>query len=251
MARKTCPHCKARIPADETVCPRCGCSTEPEAAPQEPAVRTVIKTVEVPVTKTVIKTVEVPVTKTVVKTGEVPVTRTEAQRVGVPVNKPVVRPAEASSPAAQLRTDRGIIRFVLLSVLTLGIYAIVEFTRIGNDINLIASRHGEKKTMHFCLVLFVYTILSLGIVPLVWTHRLCAKIGRELRRRSIDYSFGAGTFWGWTIAGIALQYFILHNGGFGFGVFWDHFLPSICSLIYLHKLFTSMNLLSADYNQHG
>ena len=74
------------------------------------------------------------------------------------------------------------------------------------------------------------TGLTFGIAPIVWYHKLSARMGNELKRRGIAYSFGAGTFWGWNILGS-----LIFVGPF----------------IYLHKLCKSMNLLCEDYNARG
>ena len=136
----------------------------------------------------------------------------------------------ADRPVMQLKTNRSLLKFILLSMITFGIYGIVVMSAISTDINTIASKYDGKKTMHYCLVLFIFSWLTLGIVPLVWSHKLCARIGDELMRRGINYSFGAGTFWGWGVLGA----FIL-----------------VGPFIYIHKLLTSMNLLSESYNQVG
>jgi len=136
----------------------------------------------------------------------------------------------ASAPAVQLKTNRGLLKFFLLSLITFGIYGIVVMSSVGEDVNTIATRYDGKKTMHYCLVLFVFSWLTLGIVPLVWYHRLSARIGNQLNRRGIAYSFGAGSFWGWGVFGI----FII-----------------IGPFIYYHKLFRSMNLIAGDYNMRG
>ena len=103
-------------------------------------------------------------------------------------------------------------------------------SNVSTDINTIASRYDGKKTMHYCLVLFIFSCLTLGIVPLVWSHKISDRIGAELTRRGIDYQFGAGTFWGWGILGSLIL---------------------VGPFIYTHKLLTAMNLLSADYNVNG
>ncbi len=141
-----------------------------------------------------------------------------------------VRSAAMVGAPIQLKTNRGLFKFIILSILTLGIYGIVVLSSVSTDINIIASRYDGKKTMHYCLVLFVFSWLTMGIVPLVWSHKISARIGAELKRRNINYSFGAGSFWGWGFFGI-----IILVGPF----------------IYLHKLLKSMNLLSADFNRRG
>lgn len=136
-----------------------------------------------------------------------------------------------AAPVYQLKTNRGWLKLILLGIITLGIYPLVFYTKLGADVNTIASRYDGKKTMHYCLLFFIIAPITLGIAGIVWSHRICARIGSELTRRGIAYSFGAGTFWGWNVLGSFL---------FGIGPF-----------IFLHKLCKSMNLLCADYNARG
>ena len=138
--------------------------------------------------------------------------------------------SEQTAPVLQLKTTRGLLKFILLSLITFGIYSLVFFSKISSDINIIASRHDGKKTMHFCLLLFIVAPITLGIGAIVWYHRISARIGRELTRRAIGYSFGAGSFWLWNVLGSIIV---------------------IGPLVYLHKLCKAMNLLSADYNLKG
>ena len=141
-----------------------------------------------------------------------------------------VQTASNSAPAIQLKTDRTLLKFILLSIVTLNIYGIVVISKISSEINVIASKHDGDKTMHFCLIMFLFSWLTLGIAPLVWYHRISNRIGDELCRRGIDYSFGAGTYWGW---------------GF-FGT-----LIIVGPFIYLHKLLKSTNLLAENFNVNG
>lgn len=101
---------------------------------------------------------------------------------------------------------------------------------VSSDINTIAGRYDGKKTMHFCLLTFVFSWLTFGIAIFVWYHRISARIGKELKRRGISYSFGAGTYWLWNILGSLIV---------------------VGPFIYFHKLFKSMNLLAKDYNEKG
>lgn len=139
--------------------------------------------------------------------------------------------AEVSNkPVGQLKTNRGLAKFILLSIITFGIYALVVMSAVSTDINIIAGRHDGRKTMHYCLVVFIFAGLTLGIVPLVWYHKISARIGNELARRNINYSFGAGSFWGWNVLGSLIL---------------------VGPFIYTHKLLKSMNLLAEHYNING
>ena len=137
---------------------------------------------------------------------------------------------QTTSPVIQLKTNRGWLKTILLSLITFGIYPLVLYSAMSTDINTIASRYDGKKTMHYCLLVFVITPITFGIGAIVWCHRISARIGAELTRRGIPYSFGAGSFWGWNVLGA---------------------LIGIGPIVYLHKLCKSMNLLCADFNING
>lgn len=103
-------------------------------------------------------------------------------------------------------------------------------SEVSSDINTIAGRYDGKKTMHYCLVFFVFSWLTFGILPIIWYHKLSNRIGNELNRRGIPYSFSAATLWLWGVLGS---------------------LIIVGPFIYTHKLLKSMNLLAADYNVKG
>ena len=134
-------------------------------------------------------------------------------------------------PVHQLKTNRGLLKFILLNLITFGIYGLVVMSTISTDINEIASRYDGKKTMHYCLMAFLRSWLTFGTYPQIWLHRLAERIGNERRRRGIFYVFGSGTYWGWGFFGALL---------FGIG-----------PLVYHHKLFHAMNLLCGHYNVNG
>lgn len=133
-------------------------------------------------------------------------------------------------PVGQLKTNRGLLKFILLSVITLGIYAIVAMSSVSSDVNVICSRYDGKKTMHYCLLFFLVGPITLGIADLVWYHRISNRIGGELQRRGLGYDFGAKDFWLWGILGSLIV---------------------VGPFIYTHKLFKAMNALSENYNVNG
>ncbi len=139
-------------------------------------------------------------------------------------------PTANFAPVIQLKTNRSLLKFILLSIITLGIYSIVVMSGVSTDINMIAGKYDGKKTMHYCLVIFVFSWLTFGILPIVWFHKLSNRIGNELNRRNIMYEISGSTFWLWGVL-----------GG----------LIIVGPFIYTHKLLKSMNLLAADYNIKG
>ena len=133
-------------------------------------------------------------------------------------------------PVHPLKTNRKLIKLILLGIITFGIYPVVVFSGISNGINTIASRFDGRKTMHFCLLNFLVGPVTFGIAALVWHHRLCDRIDDELRRRGLAYRFNTGHFWGWNIVGSLIL---------------------VGPFIYRHKLCKAMNMLCEDYNVRG
>ena len=136
----------------------------------------------------------------------------------------------SSAPVGQLKTNRGLLKVILLSIVTLGIYNLVFLSSVSNDINVMASRYDGKKTMHFCLLAFIVGPITAGIGFFVWYHKMSNRIGSELDRRNIDYSFNSSTYWLWNVLGS----FVV-----------------VGPFVYLYKLCTAMNLLCEDYNING
>ncbi|MBQ7671270.1 MAG: DUF4234 domain-containing protein [Clostridia bacterium] len=137
---------------------------------------------------------------------------------------------QAYGPARKLNTSRGLLKFILLTIITIGIYAIVYFSSVSESINVAASRYDGKKTMHYCLLFFLIGPITLQIATLVWFHKVSGRIGDELKRRGIAYSFSASTYWLWDILGVLIL---------------------IGPFVYLHKLSRAMNLICEDYNARG
>ena len=136
----------------------------------------------------------------------------------------------SSAPVGQLKTNKSLLKYILLSLITFGIYGIVVMSSVSSEINIVASRYDGRKTMHFCLLFFLVAPVTLGIGGLVWYHRLSNRVGSELARRGLPYSFGASDFWLWGILGS---------------------LIIVGPFIYFYKLFKSVNMINGHYNVNG
>ena len=135
-----------------------------------------------------------------------------------------------AAPVAQRKTNKGLLKTILLSLITFGIYPLVVMSVLSDDINIVASRYDGKHTMHFCLLAFIITPITFGIGAIVWYHKISNRIGDELKRRGVAYDFSAGDFWLWSVLGS---------------------LIAIGPLVYMHKLFKATNLMCEDYNKRG
>jgi hypothetical protein len=136
----------------------------------------------------------------------------------------------STAPVGQLKTNRSLLKFILLSIITLGIYALIVLYGIADDLNAIAGRYDGKKTMNFALLVFLIGPITLGIAYFVWYHKMSNRIGNELRRRGINQTFSASIFWLWYVLGS----FIV-----------------IGPFVYMHKLISASNKLAGHYNVNG
>lgn len=136
----------------------------------------------------------------------------------------------SNAPVSQLKTNKGLLKYILLSIITFGIYGLVVMSSVSTDINITAGRYDGKRTMHFCLLFFIVAPITLGIASIVWYHKISARIGNELSRRGIAYSFDASSFWLWSVLGSLIV---------------------VGPFVYMHKLFKAINLINAHYNVNG
>lgn len=127
-------------------------------------------------------------------------------------------------------TQRGLLKYVLLGLVTFSIYDIWQMSEVGDSLNLLAFKRDGKHTMHYCLMFFLVGWATLGIGWLVWYHRVSDRIGEEQAARGLPVTVTASTFWLWGILGS---------------------LIAVGPFIYIYKLLHAMNDLSADYNVRG
>jgi len=133
-------------------------------------------------------------------------------------------------PVGQITPNYSIIKYILLSIVTLGIYSIIWHSKISTDINSIASRYDGRRTMNGALVYLLLSWLTFGIALLVWKHNISGRIGKEVERRGLGYKISSADFWLWCILGSIIL---------------------VGPMIYIHKKCVAMNKLAADYNVNG
>lgn len=128
------------------------------------------------------------------------------------------------------KTNKGLLKYILLGIITFGIYPLVVMSVLSEDVNIVASRYDNKRTMHFLLMALIVSPITCGIAGFVWYHRISNRIGAELKRRGVAYDFSAADFWLWSILGSLIV---------------------IGPFVYLHKMFRATNLMCENYNQNG
>ncbi|WEV66825.1 DUF4234 domain-containing protein [Bifidobacterium sp. ESL0769] len=157
----------------------------------------------------------------------------------------------SAAPVGQLYTQRSLVKWILLGIITLGIYNIVIMTGATDSLNTIASRYDGKKTMHYCLLYFLIAPITLGIASLVWYHKMSNRVGDELVRRGYERSVSATTYWLFCALPMFLAPWFLIAAFFiaPFGI--ASVACSALELVYYYKYLDAMNTLCADYNRRG
>ena len=128
-----------------------------------------------------------------------------------------------------MRTNRSLLKFILLSIVTLGIYGIWVFCESVTSLNIAAVKDG-RRTNDYLFATTVLGILTVGIYTMVWYHKMSNRVSDELYNRGIDYKFNASTYWLWCILGC---------------------LIIVGPFVYTYKFLNSMNMICEDYNAKG
>ncbi len=136
---------------------------------------------------------------------------------------------------SSIRSNRSLLKFILLSIITCGLYSLYFFNLCGRDLNLIAMNDG-RKTSNFFLVFFcsllllavfgtfpiyyfithggeipaisspsfvkivhftvMFALLVITLLPmLIWFHNFSSRVDNELQKRKTTYRFPPFAFW--------------------------------------------------------
>lgn len=128
-----------------------------------------------------------------------------------------------------LITDRSIVKILIFSLFTFGIYSLFFYNEIASAMNTIATKYDDKNTKSY-IIAVILGFVTFGIFPIVWFIQLVGRIERELKRRNISCNFTLASFLCWQIFGAIII---------------------IGPIISIYKLITAINLLSEDYNING
>lgn len=124
-----------------------------------------------------------------------------------------------------MKTNRSLLVLILLSILTLGIYALYFWHKYAADMNVVCN--GDNKHTRGILARIFFSIFTLGIYDLVWLYSAGERISANAFKRGIHCN---------TTGSSTLLWYILGT------------LIVIGPFVALHKLIDGLNKLCADYN---
>lgn len=87
--------------------------------------------------------------------------------------------------------ERSAFAYFVFTPLTLGIYALVFWSRLAKDVNKLCEGDG-KKTMKYIPSLLL-SFITFGIFGLVWKAKLAARLKENAERYDLRFSEGAGS----------------------------------------------------------
>lgn len=125
----------------------------------------------------------------------------------------------------QVKTNRSLIAYILLSIITCGIYSLFFWHNYIKDVNTICA--GDGKNTRGILAVIILSILTLGIYGYVWTYGMQNRLRDNASRYNAGVITGGGTIVLWQIFGVLL---------FGIG-----------GLIGTYMQFDSLNRLAYNY----
>ena len=122
---------------------------------------------------------------------------------------------------------RGVISYLLLGAITGGIYSLWRVYVLARDVNEMCEGDG-KKTNGF-LILFLLSLVTLGIYAIVWLYKLGNRLQANAERYGVNITSDGTTVVLWSTVGLLLA---------GLG-----------TIIAMHIIFTNTNLLIDSYNR--
>lgn len=99
-----------------------------------------------------------------------------------------------------LKTSRGVIKYFLLTIITLGIYPLVFIQKMASETNT-TCEPDEKKTAGV-VPFILLTIITLGIYAIVWNYKVCERHCDFLHNHNSREILSGGGWIMWDLLGI-------------------------------------------------
>lgn len=129
---------------------------------------------------------------------------TRADGSPVPYQPPVSAGPAGTPPAgpAMLTTDRSLVKYILLNLVTCGIYSFFFIHGIAQDIN--TACEGDGKTTSGLLTYVLLTVCTCGIYGLYWWYALGNRIAENGPRYGLHIQENGTTYLMWQIFGVLI-----------------------------------------------
>lgn len=122
--------------------------------------------------------------------------------------------------------ERSLVKYILLNLITLGIYGIVVFCQMGNDVNKICE--GDNKAQMPYILALLLGLVTLGIYPIYWVYKAMNRLNDNAYRYGIRAEYSGSDYLLWMILGA-----------------WIFIGPFVA----IHHYMKNLNLFSIVYDQ--
>ena len=137
------------------------------------------------------------------------------------------RPAGANAKERAVLKRRGVVSYLLLGIITGGIYSLWRVYVLARDVNTMCEGDGKKTSG--LLAVFFLSLITFGIYAIVWEYKLGNRFQANAGRYGVTITRDGTTVLLWSLLGSFL---------FGLG-----------PIIAMHIIFSNTNLLIDSYNQ--
>lgn len=127
-----------------------------------------------------------------------------------------------------MKTNRSLFVYILLSIITLGIYAIYFEYAFARDMNIVCS--GDGKRTRGILAQLIFSALTFGIYYIVWLYGVGERIHSNCYKKNVAATCNGGSLLLWNILGSLIV---------------------IGPFVAMHKRIEGLNRLCEAYNQRG
>ena len=151
----------------------------------------------------------------------------EASAPYTPPTQSAQTPPPPTARKVRLRTDRGLLAYILLSIVTCGIYSYIFLYSIAQDVNTACEGDGKKTSGLLAFILL--GIVTCGFYPLYWYYSLGNRLAANAPRYNMNFQENGTTILLWYLVGSLLC---------GIGPY-----------VAMHILIKNTNSICSGYNQ--
>lgn len=131
------------------------------------------------------------------------VAKTRAKRVGETKKESrISRVDDEYVPGTALQTNRGLFKYIIFSILTLGIYGAYFLYKMAKDVNVACSGDGQKTSGLIPFIIF--SVITCGIYSLVWEYKLANRLAENSSRYGLNFQENGTTILLWYLLGSML-----------------------------------------------
>ena len=123
-------------------------------------------------------------------------------------------------------SNRSLVKYILLSIVTFGIYSLYFIYKLSNDMNLICA--GDGKNTAGLLKIILLNIITCGIYSWIWYYGIGNRLAENAPRYGLKFIENGTTILMWMLFGAVLC---------GIGPF-----------VALHIIIKNTNALANEYN---